>query len=231
MSVAIYSEAELNGLYQALTENGADMCDTSTALTTAAIANRLAYNRAYGAEAGNEKTTLPRDFHVPTVADAYIPVPDWTVYQWVRNLLYNCVSNGGTDFCPPKTREYLETTALAMPAKPIVQPKPTPAPEPVDFATVNDWTKAIKQALHSRTKTRFSVTHGTGTGYGWISISVAKASKTPEADAAELRALLGMEEHQWQASFSVAASRAYRQEYYARAKGETPTVYGAPYWD
>lgn len=227
MSVAIYSEQEINGLYQAMTENGADMYDTSTALTTAAIANRLAYNRTY-----EEKVFLPRDYHVPTVADAYIPVPDWTVYQWVRNLLYNCVSNGGTDFCPPKTREYLESTALAMPAKPIVpEPEPAPAPEPIDFATVNDWTKAIKQALHSRTKTRFSVTHGKGTGYGWISIRVAKASKNPQADAAELRALLGMEEHQWQESFSVAASRAYRQEYYARAKGEKPTVYGAPYWD
>jgi hypothetical protein len=226
MSVAIYSEQELNGLYQAMTDNGADRFNTSNALTTAAIANRLAYNRTY-----EEKVFLPSDYHVPTMADTYVPVPDWTVYQWVRNLLYNCVSNGGTDFCPPKTREYLETTAQAMPAKPIVpEPIRAPEPAPVDFDTVNDWTKAIKAALHKRTRTRFSVTHGTGTAYGWINICVAKSSKNPQADAAELRALLGAE-NDWRESYSVPASRQYRQEYYARAKGETPAVYGTPYWD
>jgi hypothetical protein len=152
--------------------------------------------------------------------------------QWVRNLLYNCVSNGGTDFCPPKTREWLLTAAALPAVKPPTPPAPAPDPDPDPTKewNTNDWTKAIKQALAQRSKTKFSVTHGTGTAYGWIRIEVAKASKDPVADAAELRSLLGAE-NDWQDSYSVPASRDYRREYLDRAQGKTPTVHGEPYWD
>lgn len=225
MSVAIYSTSELNGLYRAFIEHGASAQDAEIALTTAGIANRLAYSRTYNEKMDHE----PGDF--TSIGDRYDPCPDWSLHQWARNLLYNTVSNGGTDFCPPLARQWLHDTSLSLGSKPRpTKPEPTPVVDEPDYDSVNDWTKAIKQALQARSKTKFSVTHGTGTAYGWISITVAKASKNPQADAAELRALMGAE-NDWRDSYSVAASRAYRREYLSRAKGQKPTEYGTPYWD
>lgn len=94
--------------------------------------------------------------------------------------------------------------------------------------------KEIRTALRRRSGKDWSVKHGRGTGSGWIRIASPprrmEGWQMSEADRLELRDLLGLERCHCQGE-SVPASSAYYEEYVARAKGETPTRFGAPYWD
>lgn len=123
-------------------------------------------------------------------------------------------------------------------------------------ATIKD----IKQNLQRRSGKAWSVTGGRGTAYGWITIqspparqtahSVLKAGATnnwPEsyetvdtgepngymtqADREELAKLLGLDKPVHFQGESIPASSDYRKEYLQRARGQTPTVKGEPYWD
>jgi hypothetical protein len=97
--------------------------------------------------------------------------------------------------------------------------------------------KTIKQALKQRTGRQWSVTGGRGTAYGWIEIRAIKKYAANEwgdltdDDQAYLAQLLGLDRKAHRQGVSIPASSNYYSEYIARAKGETPEVYGEPYWD
>lgn len=102
--------------------------------------------------------------------------------------------------------------------------------EPIDR---NDAIAQIRDALRERSGKQWSVTGGRGTAWGWITIEApprrrVNGSMTTE-DAAELAKLLDLD--CVGGTVSIPASDDYRAEYIARAKGETPTTYGRPYWD
>lgn len=96
MSVAVYNDDELCRLWGAL---GGEP-DAQTALARLAYANRAAHMLTYG----------DKDFDMPTLAEPIESgVAKWaeTREAWVQNLLYNCVSNGGTNYAPPDAAEFL----------------------------------------------------------------------------------------------------------------------------
>jgi len=102
----------------------------------------------------------------------------------------------------------------------------------------NETIAILKAELKRRSRKVWSVTGGKGTAWGWITITAPpkrcnEFGSMTEDDRAELAALLGFENvaavhHQ---GASIAASRAYRAEYIARAEGRTPEVIAQPYWD
>lgn len=106
MSVVHFSDAELEAMWGAI-----DPADTNVAvaLYTLGCANRCAYMTSY-----REEVTAPR-IEAPRL-DA---TPKWVanVSQWFENLLYNCVSNGGSDFAPEKTVEIVRA-AIARKTQP-----------------------------------------------------------------------------------------------------------------
>ena len=93
----------------------------------------------------------------------------------------------------------------------------------------------IRKALKSRSGKAWSVKGGRGTGWGWIDISLPP-SRTPEfggmpeADRAELSALLGGVSVS-SSGVMIPASTNYRIEFVDRAEGRNPRVKGEPYWD
>lgn len=123
----------------------------------------------------------------------------------------------------------------------------------------NDTINAIKAALKQRSGRSWSVTGGTGTTWGWIRIAAPPHRctwhyrETPLTDAhglpvyeeyddatspghigpsdrAELARLLGLETcHNH--GVDIPAHADYYAEYVARAAGQRPTTFGAPYWD
>jgi len=98
----------------------------------------------------------------------------------------------------------------------------------------------IKTALERRSGKKWSVTGGRGTAWGWITIDAPPKRRTgtykgegtciTAPDRVELAMLLGLETIHFQGE-SIPASYDYYDEYTARARGETPTVEGEPYWD
>lgn len=106
-------------------------------------------------------------------------------------------------------------------------------PEHLDRDHVID---TIRAELRRRSGKPWSVTGGKGTGWGWITITApprrrdAHGGMTAE-DVAELANLLNMPGRVHPQGVNVADSDAYYREYVARAKGETPTILGTPYWD
>lgn len=123
----------------------------------------------------------------------------------------------------------------------------------------NEVIKEIKNCLQTRSGKPWSVTGGRGTAWGWITIDAPPARRTAQRqlkpgaldtrpedyqmvntgqpggsitaeDSAELAKLLGLESVHGQ-DIMVAASSDYRDEYIARARGETPAKIAQPYWD
>lgn len=111
MSVCIYSESELKGLYLELVAHGANPKNVAIALISAGLANRMAFTATY--QDRYECPATIEDFLSDSV-EPYRPMADWPLASWVRNLLYNCVSNDGRDYCGPKTADYLETVARKL---------------------------------------------------------------------------------------------------------------------
>lgn len=93
MSVCIFSDQELAGLWSRMGRTQ----ETGYALHCLAIANRAAYMLTYAPRHEDACTiTVPR-FDVVEPAEAPC---GWTTAEWLDNLRYNCISNGGTDFAP-----------------------------------------------------------------------------------------------------------------------------------
>jgi hypothetical protein len=110
----------------------------------------------------------------------------------------------------------------------------TPAAR-VEELTRDEAIRRIRASLKQRSGRAWSVTGGRGTAYGWITITVPPARRgefdsMPAEDRALLADLLGLE-HVPHHGVQVPASSAYRHEYVARAAGDSPAVYGTPYWD
>jgi hypothetical protein len=106
----------------------------------------------------------------------------------------------------------------------------------VDMTNRDEAISAIRTALRSRSGTAWSVKGGRGTAWGWIRISAPPGRRSEfgymsEDDRAELGRLLGLSGPAHQQGVNVPASSDYRLEYVARARGETPATFGAPYWD
>lgn len=57
-----------------------------------------------GSRDGEELNEAPVEVLIPRFDEAEPQEAPcgWTASDWLRNLLYNCVSNGGTDFAPPQ---------------------------------------------------------------------------------------------------------------------------------
>lgn len=92
MSVVHFENDELEALWGAI-----DPKDTSVAVTLYVLgnANRAAYLCSYPDTGSVDRVTieLPR-----TSRDGSVPGGWNTATAWLDNLLYNCISNGGTDF-------------------------------------------------------------------------------------------------------------------------------------
>lgn len=106
----------------------------------------------------------------------------------------------------------------------------------VDLTNRDEAIKAIRTALRARSGKAWSVKGGRGTAWGWIRISAPPARRSEfgymsEDERAELGRLLGLSGPAHMQGVNVPASSDYRLEYVARARGETPTTFGAPYWD
>lgn len=94
-----YTSEELCGLWHDL---GGDE-ELQYPLLQLAAANCAAFMLTYGESA-----------EWPTVDKPVERTGGWRppVVQWVKNLAYNCVSNGGVDFAPKPAFETLITTAM-----------------------------------------------------------------------------------------------------------------------
>lgn len=93
MSVRVYDDQELAALWLQL--GGAE--PVMFALHALAIANRAAYMLTYAPEHEDACTISVPQFSALRAARDGGSTPDSA-----RNLLYNCISNGGTDFAPRK---------------------------------------------------------------------------------------------------------------------------------
>lgn len=107
--------------------------------------------------------------------------------------------------------------------------------------------KLIRDALKKRSGKTWSVTGGRGTAWGWLSIDAPPARRIYDSegnpsrkagdgymgpeDRRELTALLGLRREVHMQGESIASSSNHYREYIARARGETPTVFGKQYWD
>lgn len=101
MSVAVFDNAELEALWGAL--DPADT-DVARAIYVLGCANRAAYMTSYSGETVAAPTIeAPRLDAVPKCARS--------VSSWFENLLYNCVSNGGSNFAAALNDETLAKLA------------------------------------------------------------------------------------------------------------------------
>jgi hypothetical protein len=121
MSVAVYSDDELARLWFRL--GGSD--DVGYALVALGTANRAAYMLTYTDCDSIERVSLSE----PAV-EGKPPVDTWSCTQWVRNLLYNCISNGGRDFADSRAAETLLNAAARQEAKLLLAAATGSAPQP-----------------------------------------------------------------------------------------------------
>lgn len=105
MSVAVYHQHELEGLWYAL----GGTPEVQQALGALGYANRAAFLLTY----------TPDDDEVLSVyaslaLDQPRPYAGFTddALDWADNLLYNCVSNGGSDFAPAKHADAVRAAAI-----------------------------------------------------------------------------------------------------------------------
>jgi hypothetical protein len=92
----------------------------------------------------------------------------------------------------------------------------------------------LRHALSRRTKSKFSVTGGSGTAWGWIGISLRPSDYdklTPDQQKAKLRELNELFDRQGASSISVPASSEHYREYIRRALGEKNVPATPAYWD
>lgn len=105
MSVAIYEQDELEGLWHTL----GGTAEVQQALGALGYANRAAFLLSY----------TPDDDEVLSVyaslrLEQPRPYAGFTddALDWADNLLYNCVSNGGSDFAPEKHADAVREAAI-----------------------------------------------------------------------------------------------------------------------
>jgi hypothetical protein len=94
MSVAVFNDAELEAMWGAIDPHDTDV---ARALYVLGCANRAAAMCSYKDPAEAPRIEAPR-------LDA---TPKWvaSVGDWLQNLVYNCVSNGGSNFAPDQAVE------------------------------------------------------------------------------------------------------------------------------
>lgn len=119
MSVCIFTDTELAGLWHRL---GGDE-ELQYALHALGIANRAAYMLTYASGHQDACTIEVPRFEKPQPTEA--PCSDWSASTWAENLLYNCVSNGGTDFAPLNHRAKLLAHARKADARDGIVPDVT----------------------------------------------------------------------------------------------------------
>lgn len=110
MSVAYISDAELAGLWHRLGRTE----DIGLALQALGVANRAAFMLAYAANHEDARTMDAPDF--ADLEPAPIPARDWSLLTWADNLLYNCVTNAGTDFAPARFAAVVRDAAARVDA-------------------------------------------------------------------------------------------------------------------
>lgn len=101
MSVAVYDQDELEGLWHAC-GGGEDLGDVIGAL---AYANRAAFLLSYAEDA---TTVYPFSLEQPRPYEGFTRDP----IEWADNLLYNCISNGGANFAPEDRARNLVHAAI-----------------------------------------------------------------------------------------------------------------------
>lgn len=89
MSVVHFENTELESLWGALDPKDVDI---ARSLYVVGCANRAAYMTTY-----QESVTAPS---IQGSNESGLPKFARSIEDWVGNLLYNCISNGGTDFAP-----------------------------------------------------------------------------------------------------------------------------------
>jgi len=109
MSVFHFSDAELAAIWHAL---GGEP-ELQYPLHALAIANRAAYMLTYAPRHEDACTIEVPRFEQP-VADAR---DNSSATDRVNLLLYNCISNGGTDFAPEQHRLVLQNAAFCADAQ------------------------------------------------------------------------------------------------------------------
>ncbi len=125
MSVALYSDAELRALRDALVSKcGAPREAAEDVLTILAGANAAAYSSSYH----DGELIFSRDKPVWEGEPDNLHRESWTTDEWARNLLYNCITNDGTEFAPPASAELLSVWSRKdreKPPEPAAQVTPS----------------------------------------------------------------------------------------------------------
>jgi hypothetical protein len=121
MSVAVYSDDELAGLWHRL--GGDD--EVGYALLALGTANRAAYMLTYQDCESIERVRLESP-----ARDGKPPVDVWSCADWVGNLLYNCVSNAGRNLADERAAETLRAAAAKQDAASLLADATGAAPQP-----------------------------------------------------------------------------------------------------
>jgi hypothetical protein len=106
MSVVHFENTELERLWGVLDPRDIEI---GKSLYVIGCANRAAYMTSY-----QESVEAPS---IQGSSDAGLPAWAKTAESWVKNLLYNCVTNGGTDFAPDAHAQRLLAAARAADEK------------------------------------------------------------------------------------------------------------------
>lgn len=177
MSVAVYSNEELRGLWRALVDIGAPETESAVALTAIGLANRAAYAMTYQDETSIEFPRFTQDG-----VEEYRPVPEWTPEQWTRNLLYNCVTNAGTDFAPASYAEQLLRWSRPIPIdKSAAREALLESIRPGTKVTILVPAGIGRNGVEYKPRTGRAVMHGS---YGWV-LNMGGAHGTPAVATAE----------------------------------------------
>jgi hypothetical protein len=145
MSVIHYSDEELAGLWHRLGKTD----EVGLALHILGIANRAAYMLTYAPRHADACT-----IDVPRLDEATPSQPPrWSATDWVRNLLYNCLSNGGTDFADRRARETALAAAAKADAAALLADVTNGAPEPafsLAFQRLTLRVQALRRSVSAR---------------------------------------------------------------------------------
>lgn len=105
MSVALYDQDELEGLWHAL----GGTAEVQQALGALGYANRAAFLLSYTPD-DDELLAVYASLRLEQPRP-YAAFAD-DALEWADNLLYNCVSNGGSDFAPTKHADAVLAAAI-----------------------------------------------------------------------------------------------------------------------
>lgn len=136
------------------------------------------------------------------------------------------------DFGKQAVRQTSQTSQAAAELAPAVEVPPVPETR----LTRDEAIAAMREALRQRSGKAWSVKGGRGATWGWIDIVSPPRRLVDgymsDAERAELCALLNLQGSMVATQgVSIPAGSDYYAEYVARCRGETPKLFGKPYWD